>query len=103
MEFPSPVSSYTLTVYFLPGRSSLRFTEVAVRGRSVNSKLAKHLKHCIFYRLYKVPGISNQQPPSNFALLIFPSSFICIIYSTKCVILECVHGLDQSLLVTLSV
>lgn len=27
---PSPVTSYTFTVYFLPGRSSLMFTDVAV-------------------------------------------------------------------------
>lgn len=27
---PSPVTSYTFTVYFRPGRSSLMFTDVAV-------------------------------------------------------------------------
>lgn len=62
LESPSSVSSYTLTVYFLPGRSSFRFTEVAVRGRSMNCKLTKHLKHC-FYTIYntiEVLGIWNQ-------------------------------------------
>lgn len=38
LSSPASVTSYTLTVYFLPGRSSLMLTEVVVRGRSVKER-----------------------------------------------------------------
>lgn len=38
LSSPAFVTSYTLTVYFLPGRSSLMLTEVDVRGRSVTGR-----------------------------------------------------------------
>lgn len=83
VESPSSVSSYTVTVYFLPGKSSLRFTEVAVRGRSVNRILPWHLKHCFLYNIqHKVPGASNQKTPSNL-LCLFCCLDLCSQYAAS--------------------
>lgn len=39
LSSPASVTSKTLIVYFLPGRSSFMFTEVVVRGRSVKKNI----------------------------------------------------------------